>query len=156
MTPASVRALMGLCGTNNYQVCSQQGTSNHSSPFHTCWTPANTFVLNTLRTEQGTEQRFNKKPCLLCCITIETRPCFHIPAHRREFDFETGLATSPYHRLERHLMSDWCFYLSFPKRNWTKEWDLIVSIGRINRYGTSTVSCWGLCVCQMSICATSL
>lgn len=47
---------------NNYQLRSQHGTSNRSSTFHTCWTPANraAFVLKTPLTRQRTEQRLKK------------------------------------------------------------------------------------------------
>lgn len=72
MTAGSVSTLMGTWGTNNYELCCQQGTSNHSRTFHNSWAPATTFVLNTPAAGRLTQRRFKK-----LWITIET--CFHNP-----------------------------------------------------------------------------
>lgn len=67
MTPGSViAALVGLHGGK--QLCCQQGTSNHSSTFHTCWTPANTvpFILKPPLTRQGAEH----KKHLVYCVAL--------------------------------------------------------------------------------------
>lgn len=73
---------MGLWGTNNYELCCQQGTSDdRSRTFHNSWAPATTSVLNTPPAGQLTEQRF-KNPS----ITIETS-CFHNPTEQRGADY---------------------------------------------------------------------
>lgn len=72
MTAGSVSTLVGPWGTNNYELCCQQGTSNHSRTFHNSWAPATTFVLNTPAAGRLAQRRFKKLR-----ITIET--CFHNP-----------------------------------------------------------------------------
>lgn len=75
MTAGSVSTLMGPWGTNNYELCCQQGTSNHSRSFHNSWAPATMFVLNTPAAGRLTQRRFKK-----LWITIETR--LHDPRAR--------------------------------------------------------------------------
>lgn len=72
MTAASVSTLMGPWGTNNYELCCQQGTSNHSWTFHNSWAPATMFVLNTPAAGRLTQRGFKK-----LWIAIET--CLHHP-----------------------------------------------------------------------------
>lgn len=72
MTAGSVSTLMGPWGTNNYELCCQQGTSNHSRTFHNSWAPATMFVLNTPAAGQLTQRRLKE-----LWITIET--CLHNP-----------------------------------------------------------------------------
>lgn len=95
-TGAASEAPVGLCGTNNYQLCSRPGTSNHSGTFHTCGTPANTFVSNDPLTRQEAGRKDRGKPCLPGGIAMETQ-CFHIHAQRRWLwikTFCTGKAIS--------------------------------------------------------------